>query len=203
MDSAEDERFHADTAALIGASSSGDAAAVDVLIQRYLPGLVAYVRSNAGNGVVAHESATDIAHSACREVLTRLTEERYVYTDEAHFRAWLYQVALRKIQDRARHWNRAKRNPDRLQAPGTAETILLDGIAAALSPSEHAIDREQRERLLAALQQLDPRHREIVRLAHEEQLPHKEIAARLQIEESHSRTLLARALARLARLLAD
>lgn len=203
MESAENDEVDIDTAALFGASQSGDESAIDTLLRRYLPGLVAYVRNNAGNGIVAHESVTDIAQSACREVLTRLTEERFTYTDEAHFRAWLYQVASRKIKDRARHWTREKRNPGRLRMPESDETVLLDGIAAALTPSEHAIGREQRARLAVALEKLDPRQREIVKMAYEEQLPHKEIAARLQIEEGHSRTLLARALARLARLLAE
>lgn len=192
-----------DTAALIGASSRGDTHAAGVLLERYLPALVAYVRKHAGDAIVAHESATDIAHSACREILARLAEQRHTYTDEAHFRAWLFQAALRKIQDRARHWGRDKRDPGRLQAIDPAESRLLDGIAAALSPSDHAIGQEERRRLTAALEQLDPRQREVVRLAHEEQLSHKEIGARLQIEESHSRTLLARALARLARLVAE
>lgn len=203
MGSPSDSGLPDDTAALVGASSRGDGRAVAALLERFLPALVGYVRQHAGAGVVAHESATDIAHSACREVLTRLAEARYAYTDEEHFRAWLCQTAMRKIQDRARYWQRERRDPERVQSLGEAESRLLVGLASALSPSEQVLDRERCERLAAALQQLDPRQREVVRLSYEEQLTHREIAARLDIEESHSRTLLARALARLARLLSD
>ncbi len=191
-----------DTERLLERSSQGDQAALEALLARYLPGLVAYVRKQAGKAIVVHESATDIAHSACREVLAALADEGYRFHGEDHFRAWLFQAALRKIQDRARHWRREKRDPARLQPIDSAQSRMLEGVMTALSPSEHAIGAEERAQLLAAIEQLDPRQREVVSLAYEMHLSHREIAARLEIEESHSRTLLARALARLARLMA-
>jgi RNA polymerase sigma factor (sigma-70 family) len=62
------------------------------------------------------------------------------------------------------------------------------------------MSREDRQRLEQAFARLAPRDQEIIGLVHEQQLPHREIALRLGIQEGHSRTLLARALARLARL---
>jgi RNA polymerase sigma factor (sigma-70 family) len=172
-------------------------------VEHYLPDLVAYVRKNAGQAIVAHESATDIAHSACREILAKLTGQRHAYTDEAHFRAWLFQAALRKIQDRARYWGREKRDPARLRSLAAGEDRLLDDVTVCLTPSELTMAKDDHRRLAQALDKLEPRQREIVRMAHESQMSHKEIAAVFRIEESHSRTLLARALARLARLMAE
>lgn len=194
----------ADPGRLLGLASSGDPGAAQALFERYLPGLIAYVRRHAGGVVAAMESATDIAHSACREVLTKLATDRFAYRDEHHFRAWLFQSALRKIQDRGRHWARDKRDPSQLEAVGEVPAALLQGLCAAIgTPSQAAITREEREQVALALLQLDARQREIVLMSYEQGLTHREIAERLQIEESHSRTLLARALARLSRLVAS
>ena len=48
--------------------------------------------------------------------------------------------------------------------------------------------------------ELSEDEREIIRLFHMEGLSHREIARKRDIQEGHSRTLLSRALARLARL---
>jgi RNA polymerase sigma-70 factor (ECF subfamily) len=175
--------------------------AVEDLLARYLPDMTEYIGRHAGRHITGRESAADLAQSVCREVLEQLSGARFEYRGEAQFRGWLFQSAERKIHNRARHWRREKRSPDREVQLPSGSRLAGDALAhPAPSPSRQAMSREDRQRLEQAFARLAPRDQEIIGLAHEQQLPHREIARRLGIQEGNSRTLLARALARLARL---
>ena len=68
------------------------------------------------------------------------------------------------------------------------------------SPSRVAARREELERFEQAFAELDERGREVIELFHLDGLSHREIGERLGIDEAYSRTVLARAMARLARI---
>lgn len=177
---------------LASRAARGDTRAVATLLTRHAGGLVPYLERRAGRLLLDREAPEDLAQSICREVLERGTG--YAFGDETAFRRWLYATALRKIRDRYRFHRRGKR--DVRQEDGNAATV-----AEAFTPSRDAAGREEVDRVLVALEALPPRDREIVRLARIERLPHDEIARRLGVTESHSRTLLARAVLRLTRML--
>lgn len=175
----------------------GDRAAVEALLVEFLPGLRAWLAHHAGAAVAAKETPDDLVQSVCREVLERLEGDRIEYRGEAQFRQWLYQAAAHKLQNRRRHLHAERRDVRReVVASGTWE----DHLARLSTPSAHAMRREDLACLESALAALGDEQREIIRLARLEGLSHAEIGSRLGVSESHSRVLLARAMARLGRL---
>ncbi len=202
--SGRDDRAAGDEQRLVRDASRGDAGAVDQLLMRHLSGLAAYLRRHAGKEVLARESVSDLAQSVCREVLLHLEDERLEYRGEAEFKKWLYQAALLKIRDRRRFHGAARRDVRREVAISSADESQDTRFAAFFqtitTPSGLAEKREQIEAVAAAFAELPEAQKNIIELARIEGLSHQEIARRLGIEESHSRVLLSRAIARLATL---
>lgn len=193
---------------LVLAAQQGDAAALDALLAQHLPGLRAFVRLRCGAALRARESASDIAQSACRDVLQNL--ERFQWNGEASFRAWLYTTAARKIADRAEYWGAQKRDARRNvpldpTLPGESQTgvaaPLLEIYSDVCSPSQAAVGKETLEQIELAFDALDDEQREVIVLARIVGLPHREIAARLSCTEAHARRKLFRALSALSEAL--
>jgi RNA polymerase sigma-70 factor (ECF subfamily) len=182
---------------LVRDASRGDAGAVGTLIERHLPGVLAFVRANAG-GLLAREESLDLVQSACREVLADLP--RTDYRDEAGFRHWLFLAAERKILDRARYHGREKRAGGReALSLSAAEAHMLErGYGGLPTPSASVIRREEIEGLERALASLSEEHRRVIVLAKIVGLAHADIARELGKSEVAVRSLLHRALARLA-----
>jgi RNA polymerase sigma-70 factor (ECF subfamily) len=171
----------------------GDADALELLLQRYLPNLHAFVRLRLDAVVRARESSMDVVQSVCRELLAARTE--FEFRGEDRFRAWLFTSALRKILEKQRFHRFDKRSPEREQALEDDD----DPLAAAnlLTPSVNAIGRETAQALTASLDALSPEHREVITLARVVRLPHRVIAEVMQRSEAAVRQLLARAVASL------
>jgi len=187
-----------EVAGLVGQATSGDPAALHALLERYLPDLDGYVRRNTGAQLAQRESRSDLVQSVCREVLEDLAGGGFEWRGEGPFRQWLYRAALNKIQMKARFHGAQRRAGDREQ-PLAGEAAGLP-LQAQRTPSMSAEDAEERERFRQALQQLPPEQRQLVEWSHFEGLPHQQIAERLGITAAHSRMLLSRALAQLARI---
>ena len=193
---------------LFDAAARGDLRARDELFEQHLAGLRAFVRLRLGALLRARESSTDIVHSVCREALEDIGG--FEYRDEAGFRHWLYQQAERKIVDRARYWGREKRDvrrevglaEARRAARGRHEDSReLDCMQSFFTPSRDAEAREELDRVERAFAELPPDYREVITLARIVDLPHAEIAKAMGRSEGAVRTLLSRALARLASVL--
>jgi len=190
---------------LFDAAARGDPAARDLLLEQHLAGLRAFVRVRLGAVLRSKESSADIVHSVCREVLSDI--DRFEYRDEAGFRHWLFQQAERKIVDRARYWAREKRDVRREQSLAAVERDAhersreLECMQSFFTPSRDAEAREELERIERAFARLPQDYREIISLARIVGLSHAEIAREMGRTEGATRTLLSRALARLATLL--
>ena len=186
---------------LVQRVSSGDAIAVDQLLERHLPGLRTYVRRNISPTLLAKESSDDLVQSVCREVLQGI--ERFEYRGEAAFRTWLYQAALRKIIDRHRYYKAEKRDVGRelspltRQAMSSAELALL--ASSIHSPSRDAAMHEEVQRLEHGFAQLSEPDQHIIRLIYVDGLTHAQASAALGCSEVNSRKMLSRALARLSK----
>ena len=192
-----------DLSSLVDDASRGDDRAVESLLAHYLPDIERFLRGRAPAQVLAKESGADLAQSVCREVLERLVDERFEYRGEAEFRRWLYNAAELKLKNRFRFYGRDRRAANREVGPLSTSGGPAAGEAlyrTLFTPSQHAIRREELERFEEAFAGLSDDEREVIRLFHMEGLSHREIADRRGIQEGHSRTLLSRALARLAKL---
>ena len=187
-----------DSTDLVTRAQAGDREAQELLIERHLPSLRAYVRLRLGPALRARESASDIVQSACREVLGNL--DHFHHDGEAGFRAWLFASALRKIGDRAEYWGAQKRDAAR---ETQADVALVDVYRSFCSPSKAAQAHETLERIERAFECLPEPDREIIVMARIVGLGHAEIGERLGLSEAGSRSRLFRALAGLSEALHD
>lgn len=131
----------------------------------------------------------DVAHDAAQETFARLVAKR---PRSVNLRAWLYTVATNVVRTGA---NRTKRRAQLL----TPERAPHGDPSA--SPEQHAIAADDRRRVRAALDALPERDR-VMLLMREEGFSHREIAEATGTTTGSVGTLLARALDRLAELLA-
>ncbi|MFN0060373.1 MAG: RNA polymerase sigma factor [Planctomycetota bacterium] len=161
-----------------------------------LPRLAQHLRLRLGPRLRAHESASDLAQSAAREVLEDLQVLPTPNRDA--LRVWLYHAAERKLIDKARYWSAERRDPARARS---FDALASQHRGVADDPSRRLEAREQLADVAAALQRLDPVHREIILLARVAELPHSMIAQLTARSEGASRMMLARALAALSKLL--
>ncbi len=192
------------TKPLIDLAARGEARAIEALLQKYLPGLRAFVRLRVGPELRAKESSSDITQSVCRELFQGL--EQFQWQGEEAFRSWLFTAALRKVADRAEHYRAGKRDvalevsPPRANA---ADEPVWECYRSLSSPSQQAIARELAERIEAAFDVLSADEREVVTLAKIVGLSRAEIGERLGKSEGAVRVMLHGALARLTDFLGD
>jgi RNA polymerase sigma-70 factor (ECF subfamily) len=189
----------ADVDALTRAAAQGDREALESLLENYLPDLRAFVRLRAGRAVRARESGSDLVQSVCREVLEHAGAFRHA--SESAFKRWLFTTALRKIMNRRDYLHADKRDArrDAGQARVSAgDALLLERYSSFSTPSRHAMLREEVERIESAMEDLSDDHRTVITLAHVVGLSRAEIAEEMGKSEGAVRTLLHRALARLA-----
>ncbi|MEZ5989702.1 MAG: sigma-70 family RNA polymerase sigma factor [Planctomycetota bacterium] len=188
-------------------ASRGETPAVDVLLDRYLPGLRAWVRLKAGGALLRKESSSDIVQSVCRDVLENL--DRFRFDGEVGFRKWLYRTAQRKIADRYEYYKAQKRDIGREESvaaaygadASVAEAELLQAYHTICTPSRHAMGREEIARIEGAFDALDEDQRKVVLMAKVLGMTRAEIGAELGKSEGAVRTMLYRAMARLSELL--
>ncbi len=187
-------------------AARGERAALDRLLELYLPELEAFVARRAGKPVREHESAADIVQSVCREVLQHAG--RFRHPSEVAFKQWLYTTALRKISSRIDFYRAQKRDLGRAEnfAPGSvdeASSQVAEFYQSFSSPSRNLMLQEEVARIEGAFLQLTDEQREVVTMAHVLGLTRAEIGERLGKSEGAVRVLLHRALARVSELLAE
>ena len=183
---------------LVVRAQGGDSEAREALLGQHLPGLEAFVRIRLGERLRARETSMDLVQSICGDVLGDLGA--FEYQGPESFRRWLFRCAENKLRNRARFWSRERRELAREVEPSEA---LSPELRILSTPSRDAMAREELQRLEAALQRLPEDHREVILLARVVGLSHDEIAVELGRTPSATRTLLSRALARLAVQLTD
>jgi RNA polymerase sigma-70 factor (ECF subfamily) len=190
-----------DTLHLARLAASGDARALEALLQRHLPAVRAFVRTHMGQQLRNKESTSDLVQSVCRELLTH--QDRFQHPGEHGFEAWLFTTARRKIANRARDLERHKRDAGREVGNLGESTIGELGAAYARisSPSGRALRAEEVAALEAAIDKLPDEQREVITLAHLVGLSRAEIGQQMGKTEEAVRSLLHRGKARLALLL--
>jgi len=189
---------------LVEQARQGNRRAVEVLLERLLPGLRGFVRLKAGKLIRAKESCSDLVQSTCREVIADL--DHFEFRGERSFRQWLYETALRKILDRQRYYHAEKRDAGRERAllvdSSAADSQLLASYASFCTPSQQAIAHEEIGRLEQAFDRLPEHYREVILCARYLELSHAETAKHMGRSEDSVRNLLPAALAHLSTLLA-
>ena len=183
-------------------ASRGDERAIDQLLAEHVQGLRGFLRLRAGPLLLEKESCSDLAQSVCRDVLENA--DRFQFGGVAGFRKWLYTTALRKIADRYEYYHAAKRDVGREQSTmSSQQEDVLGAYRGFFTPSQHAVAREELGRVEEAFAKLSEEQQQVILMAKLMGLPRAEIAEELGKSEGAVRTLLSRALARLAEYLDD
>lgn len=166
-------------------------------LEEHLAVLRAFVHLRLGPALRAKEESQDLVQSVCREVLADFP--RHETRSSSGFRDWLFRAAENKIRDRWRHWRREKRDPDReIELDATRDGEAARQLAYLITPSRQAASREELARLEQVFRELPDDYREVIVLARLRGWTHERIAEKLGRSEIATRTLLSRALARLA-----
>jgi len=143
------------------------------------------------------------ASDLVQETLVRAQKhlEQFEGQSEAALRAWLRQMVLHSASNARRtHRECKKRDQRREVAIGTGESSLggMDALAAQQeTPSKVLSAREEEERLLAALEQLRPRDKQVIELRNFERQSFSEIGVALQLSAGSARKVWLRAIERL------
>ena len=141
-----------------------------------------------------HVASADEADELTAETFLRAVRAAASFDPaRGNAKAWLFRIAQNVLRDARRRERR--RGSVSIEA-------FRDLVSDAPSPEERLLHEEEVRRLLAAINELSERDREVVSLRYGSELEYPEIAGILGIREAAVRTRLWRALGRLREVLA-
>jgi RNA polymerase sigma-70 factor (ECF subfamily) len=145
-----------------------DAGLVDQLIVRYQHRLIRYLLYLTGN----RELAEDLFQEVWMRVLVRGSQ----FNGQSRFETWLFTIARNLLIDLRR--KRTMSSLDELFEAGSEDDrpVAMEITDTDPTPFEHFSKLEDRERVAAALLELDALHREVLVLRFHEELSLEEIA---------------------------
>lgn len=191
---------------LIDAVRRGSAEAFAELTRRHLDRIhaIVHLRRRASRDELRKaEDTIDVVQSAMLDVL-RTTPSYELPATEPQFIHWMVKACDRKLIQRWRELSAQKRDVKRnvRPEPGETESNLLNDFAATLvTPSVIASSREQLDRVIAALAELDDDQRDVIFYARICGFTHEQVAEAMERTELATRSLLSRSLARLTSIL--
>lgn len=182
-----------DFATDLAGARTGDPGAIERILQRTESRLRAYVDSRLGQGLRASLRNSDVLQNSYLQMLDALP--KFPGASEDEFVAWVTQIIEFDIKRQHRWFAAKKRKQPRTSERNALARILLE---PPLTPSAELGGIERQALVHRAVQNLEPLHAQVIRLALLEELPHKEVAERMGRSEGACRMLLMRARAALA-----
>jgi len=193
---------------LLSAARAGDSQALSHLFQSYQLELERMIDLRLEPALRRRMDPADIVQEAWVEIVKRFGE--WSASGTIPFRVWLRLSTLQSLgQARRRHVAAGIRDVGReapladLRPSVSAVALAEVFVASTTSPSAAAQREEVRQRVLAALSELDEIDREVILLRRFENLSNSEIAAELGIEPAAASRRFARAILRLKPALLD
>jgi RNA polymerase sigma-70 factor (ECF subfamily) len=192
--------------ALLLGARLGDEAALGRLLDLYRNYLRLVGRALIGQGLRVRFDASDLV----QETFLKAHRDfgQFLGTTEPELTAWLRQILVRTLANRAKHHRRQGRDYQRqesLEAMLDRSSIAIHRALASPegSPSSNMVRSEQAVRLADALEKLPPDYREVFILRNLEHIPFEMIAVRMGRSAGAARVLWKRAMDRLSLLLRD
>lgn len=178
---AADEQVRRENLAIAQGLKRQEAGLLDELIGRFQHRLMRYLLYLTGN----RELAEDLFQEVWMRVLVRGSQ----YNGQARFETWLFSIARNLLIDHRR--KRTMCSLDELiEGAGEDDRAMPLEIAADdPTPFEHCSWLEDRQRIAAALLELDTLHREVLVLRFHEELSLEEIA---KVTQAHLSTVKSR-----------
>ena len=169
-------------AKLLARCQAGDRTAWDTLVEAYWQRLYGYAVRATGNN--------ELAQDLVQETILRIVQRLDRYTDQGKFEAWLFRILVNLVRDHGRSLSRHPTQSTVIEADGQRLEMTDDLPGKVAAPMEPLQDREDKDRLLAALLKLPEGDRQILLLRHFADMPFKDIARTLDCPIG---TVLARA----------
>ena len=158
--------------------------------------LKAVANRNLPADVRARESGSDLVQKTMCEAVDALRAGKgpRLEADSGEWRAWLRGILINLIRTATRRHRFGKRDARR---EGPADSVAVEAIDSASSPSQIASRQEERERVRKALARLNDRDRQVLLWREEQGLTFEDIGTRLQISTNSARKTFLRASDRL------
>jgi DNA-directed RNA polymerase specialized sigma24 family protein len=154
---------------LLLAYRGGDEEAATALFERYYQRLLGLIRRQSGWRLKQAEGSMDVAQSVLRSFFGQLRQQRIEVGEDQSLWPLLVTITLNKVRNRGKFWQRARRDPARIQP--------LDGdrdpLESGPSPSDVAALGDLVERLLEPFSDRRRRIIELILAGH----PVRQIAA--------------------------
>jgi RNA polymerase sigma-70 factor (ECF subfamily) len=154
-----------ETLELLRNARAGDRAALEALLERSYPQVLAIVRRRLGGALRRHHESVDVVQEAMVEALRGF--DRFELRDDRAFLAWLAAIVENRVRDLAKYHGRDKRD----QAREARESSLdpegagLEPLAVTdVTPSAVAGRGEETSRVQSALAALPERQRRAIEL---------------------------------------
>jgi RNA polymerase sigma-70 factor (ECF subfamily) len=193
---------------LLQQAGTGDAQAVNELLERHRVGLRRMIEMRMDRRMARRVDASDVVQDVFLEASGRMAD--YLARPDLPFHVWLRQLAQDRIIDLHRRNHAQRRDMDREQGmhqPRFGDQSSLDMAAQIqddqLTPAAATLRREMEQRFQEALDLLDEDDREIILLRHTEQMGNQEAADYLGLSPAAAGMRHTRALRRLKEILTD
>lgn len=176
--------------------NAGDAAAFEVLLQRY--------KGPVYNFLLRSVRRPDVAEDLLQDVFLRVVQRADQFQGNSKFSTWLYAIARNLCIDTSRKM--AHRRHPSLDAPaGNPDgQPLLERLAAANPGADReSVSRELGERIARAVEELPEDQREVFLMRQVQHLPFKEIATIVEVPENTVKSRMRYALERLQQALGE
>jgi RNA polymerase sigma-70 factor (ECF subfamily) len=191
----ENEAFHRQ----LEAARQGDREALGRAIQPFRQFLLMIAERELAPELKAKEGASDLVQDTLMEAHRHFP--KFEGGTRAELRAWLRRILLHRVSHTVRGYRRAgKRQISReisLDAAGPSRAPAELLAADTTSPSGKAARREEEAALVAALDRLPERLRQVIVWRHQEECTFDEIGRRLDRSNVAARKLWLRAIERL------
>jgi RNA polymerase sigma-70 factor (ECF subfamily) len=182
---------------LLARFAAGEAAAFEVLIQRYQTPLYNFILRTIRD--------SDVAADLLQEAFTRVIQRHSDFNREAKFSTWIYVIARNLCFDHARRMKHRRHASLDAEGPaGTDGGAWVERLPAAQPDLElQAGANSLRARLALAVEALPDEQREVFLMRQVQQLPFAEIALVVGVSENTIKSRMRYALERLQRALSD
>lgn len=163
----------------------GDESSLEELVRRYQGPLFGLAYS------MLHDTAA--AEDAFQETFLKVYRRRFSYRIGSPVKPWLYQICMNVCRDQLR---RVKRRPE-----CSIDCSARQPEADDLSPEDNAEREEKAKFVREALFELPAKHREVLILAHYQNLSYPEISTLLDVPTGTVKSRVFHALKKLGALL--
>lgn len=197
--SSGEDRVEIDDLTLVHRSREGDHDAFRILVERYQRRIYAVALGMMKDP----EEARDVSQEAFIKVHRYLDK----FKGDSSFYTWLYRITSNVAIDRLRSRKGEGVSLDERLEKGEVELeVSQPGFLSTrlgTNPQKSSLRRELAEKMAEALQQLGPRHREILLLREVEGMSYEELAEVLDIPKGTVMSRLFHARAKMQKLLED